>query len=339
MIKSGSGRNLLGKVVLGASLAALCTMMVACSGAGSTSASDGQTVGGAFLPAAGETGVVPQITAVTPSTLFPGEVLTLTGTGFGDQQVDTSRVRFSTDGINANLDAGSVAQSTDWTDTRVRIQVPSGAVTGPVQIVLNQRTANEKSSNLPTVNIKRAFDPNSTPKLIFVNPSQGQFVGQDSPITIIFDRPILLSSITGNPTISSAISLVSVAQPNPSPNPGGDGINPEGPCERPVVCDLRATDLIGCNCTQPFAVTAIEDISAELRAAPATAFRISHAPFSTYQLTGANGENRVISVRTVVVSVNNTVRADGSLTPDGLPRSTPGPNIPSTGEFRFFFVN
>src|SRR5690606_14747116 len=122
---------------------ALCTMMVACSGAGSSSASDGAVLGSGFLPANnGATGgVVPQITAISPQTLFPGEILTLTGTGFGGQQLDTSRVRFSGDGVNANLDAGTVAQSTDWTDTRIRIAVPSAAVTGPVQIVLNARTS------------------------------------------------------------------------------------------------------------------------------------------------------------------------------------------------------
>lgn len=339
MIKSGSGRDLLGKMVLGASLAALCTLMVACSGAGSKSSSDGATLGSGFLPATSETGVVPQITGVSPTTLFPGEVLTINGTGFGDQQLDTSRIRFSGDGTNANLDAGAVAQTADWTNTRIRVQVPTSAVTGPIQIVLNQRTVNEKVSNAPVVNIKRAFDPNATPKVIFINPSQGQFVGQDTPITVIFDRPILLSSITGNPTITSAISLVSVAQPNPSPNPATDTKNAEGVCERPIVCDLRSTDLIQCTCSAAVTVLTIEDISEEIRATRQTAFRITHNPFEGRTFLGANNEQRSVADKTIVISINNAIRADGRLNADGTTRTIAGPNIPSTGEFRFFFVN
>ena len=340
MIKSSSPREFLGKTLLGAGLAAFCTLLVACSGSGSSSSNAGEVLGSGFLPTGSGTGtgVSPQISALTPSVLFPGELLTLTGTGFGASQLDTSRILFAT-GVNAQLDAGAVATPTDWTDTKIRIAVPSAAVTGPVQIVLNQRTVNEVRSNQPIVNIKRAFDPQATPKIIFINPSQGQFVGQNTPITVIFDRPILLSSITGNPTITSAISLVSVNQPNPSPNPATDTKNAEGACERPVVCDLRTVDLINCSCTFPLTVLGIEDISSELRATKQTAFRITHSPFSGHNFVGANNDPRFVADRTVVISVNNIVRTDGTLNNDGTSRSTPGPNIPTTGEFRFFFVN
>lgn len=338
MMQSISGRTKLGKSLLGAGLTAFCTLLVACSGSGSSSSTDGATLGSTFLPAETQSGVVPQITAVSPSTLFPGEILTLTGTGFGASQLDTSRVRFSGDGTNLNLDAGSVPLTTDWTDTRIRIAVPTAAVTGPVQIVLNNRTASEQVSNAPRINVKRAFDPTATPKLIFVNPSQGQFVGADAPVTIIFDRPVLFDTppvglLPGTLNVTS-VSLVSVSAPNPSPNPATDTQPAENPCRRPIVCDLRTTDLIGCNCTFQVAVTKIEDVSASLRAVPQTAFRVSHASFGVYSF-----QDNFISIRTVVLSINATIRADGSKNADGTTRAVPGADIPSTGEFRFFFVN
>lgn len=341
MMKSSSGRGMLGKSVLGATLAALCTMMVACSGGGSGSGTNGAPLGSGFLPNSSQTGsgVTPQITNLDPSLLFPGEIVTITGTGFGNAQLDTSRVRFTADNEGTFVDGGTVAASTDWTNTKIRIAVPTTAVTGPVQIVLNFRTASELVSNAPVINVKRAFDPDQTPKVIFINPAQGQFVGQDTPITVIFDRPILLSSITGNPTASSAFSLTSVNKPNASPNPATETKNAEGVCERPDVCDLRSEDLIKCSCSGSVTVLGVDDISADLRATPRTAFRIRHSPFQGRTFLGANMETRFVADKTIVISVNNTIRSDGSLNPDGSPRSVAVGNVPSTGEFRYFFVN
>lgn len=313
-------------------------LLAACAGSGSGNNSADQnpsflspnTSGGTTASAKPP----PQITGVSPSTLFPGEVLTIQGSGFGDVQLDTSRIFFSTDGINTNLDAGPVARTQDWTDSELRIAVPSAAVTGPVAITLDFRGTNQVTSNQAHVNVKRAFDPNATPKLIFVNPASGQFVGPDAPITVIFDRPILLTTVN-----VTAFSLTSVAQPNPNPFPGDMTRPAEGICERPVTCDLRDTDLIKCTCTARFPITGITDVSTSLRAVRQTAFQLQHDPLLSYQVLGTDGVTKTIIPVTFIISVNATVKSDGRFNPDGSLRDVPAGDIPSTGEFKFFFVD
>ena len=319
MMQIGRGRELLGKLLLGGSMLALTTLLAACAGSGSSVGTDGGNVAGTFLPppstATNSTGL-PHITSLSPTSLFPGELLTINGANFGDQQLDTSRIFFSSDGVSTTIDAGTVKRTGDWTNSQLRIAVPSAAVTGPVQVVLSSRRIDERRSNTQSINVKRAFDPNVSPKVVFINPAKGQFVGADTPITIVFDRPILATTLNTTAVSLSAVSAPDEALAQKDP--------PQDPCSFPFVCDLRADDLLKCTCSRAFSVSSITDISASLRATPRTAFQVAHGRFSG---------------TTIVVSITNTIKADGSVDADGNPRALPGPDIPELGEVFFFFVN
>ena len=293
--------------------------MVGCSGDGSGGSVQPTTNTSTFLPTtSGASG--PTIANISPSNPFPGGLVTITGSGFGTAQLNTSRVFFSADGTTSNLDGGSVAVPADWTDTQIRIRVPSSAVTGPVTVIDGFRTVNEQHSNALQLTVKRAFDPNSTPKVVFINPASAQFVGLDTPITLIFDRPIKLGTITNNTT---AVSIQNVALPDASLK---QQTPPQDPCSFPFVCDLRTQALLNCTCATKTLVTSITDISASLKSPPATAFLVQHAPF----FGGV--------APTCVVSINSSIKADGSLDADGNPLAQPGPDVPSLGEIFFFFV-
>ena len=73
----------------------------------------------------------PQITSISPSRVRYGQTITIRGTAFGANR-GTSRVVFH-GGRRPNT-----SQYVSWSDTQIRIQVPTGARTGNVQIVTTE---------------------------------------------------------------------------------------------------------------------------------------------------------------------------------------------------------
>ena len=317
------------RTVLGAGLLAFSLSMVGCSGAGSSPDSGANVGGQSLLPTSNQNAAAPTISAVNPTSAFPGDVITITGTNFGAEQLGTSRVLFSSDGVNLNVDGGPVALAKDWSTTSILIAVPSTAVSGPVAVVLGQFTATQQQSNSVNLIVKRAFDPNASPKVVFINPSNGEFVGADSPITVVFSRPILLSSLTANVT---SVSLAAVHVPDKTLE---TQMPPKNRCDDPLVCDPRTADLTTCTCIATIAVTSIVDISGELRTTPQTAFRISHT--ATESVPSPSGDGAFTSVNTIIVLINNSIRADGSLDGNAQPLAVAGPNVPELGERFFYF--
>src|SRR5215472_917205 len=70
----------------------------------------------------------PTVTSITPSTAQAGDTVTLTGTGFGPQQ-NNSTVTFY---------AGATGTVTSWSDTSIQVTVPSFAQTGYVTVGVDQ---------------------------------------------------------------------------------------------------------------------------------------------------------------------------------------------------------
>ncbi|MFA6569768.1 MAG: IPT/TIG domain-containing protein, partial [Bacteroidota bacterium] len=74
-----------------------------------------------------------QIISVNPNKGLVGDEITISGIGFGSSQ-GTSIVSFS--GANAT-------QYISWSDTQIKVKVPTGAVTGTVFITVNGKKSNE----------------------------------------------------------------------------------------------------------------------------------------------------------------------------------------------------
>ena len=70
----------------------------------------------------------PQITSISPSRVQYGQVITIRGTAFGANR-GTSRVIFHRSKVP------NASQYVSWSDTQIRIRVPSGARTGNVQVI------------------------------------------------------------------------------------------------------------------------------------------------------------------------------------------------------------
>ena len=70
----------------------------------------------------------PQITSISPSRVRYSQVITIRGTAFGANR-GTSRVVFFGSGI------ASSSQYVSWSDTQIRVRVPSGTRTGDLQVV------------------------------------------------------------------------------------------------------------------------------------------------------------------------------------------------------------
>jgi len=70
----------------------------------------------------------PQITSISPSRVRYSQVVTIRGTAFGANR-GTSRVVFFGSGI------ASASQYVSWSDTQIRVRVPSGTRTGDLQVV------------------------------------------------------------------------------------------------------------------------------------------------------------------------------------------------------------
>ena len=70
----------------------------------------------------------PQITSISPNRVQYSQVVTIRGTAFGANR-GTSRVVFFGSGI------ASASQYVSWSDTQIRVRVPSGTRTGDLQVV------------------------------------------------------------------------------------------------------------------------------------------------------------------------------------------------------------
>ena len=71
----------------------------------------------------------PRITSVNPQKVQYGQILTIHGTGFGPSR-GNGRVIFHED-----LPLQYSSQFIHWSDTRIQVQVPSGAQNGPLQVI------------------------------------------------------------------------------------------------------------------------------------------------------------------------------------------------------------
>lgn len=81
------------------------------------------------------------ITSVTPSAVKVGDIITIIGTGFGLTQ-ESSAVK---------IGALTAADIASWSDSKITVKVPAGALSGPIIIVSNGASSN--SFNLSVTNI------------------------------------------------------------------------------------------------------------------------------------------------------------------------------------------
>jgi len=87
-------------------------------------------IGGGGSPAA------PTISNVSPNTGAVGDVVTITGTGYGASQATTSTVKFN----------GLLAYPTAWSATSLTVPVPTGATSGSVTVTTAGGTATSSSA-------------------------------------------------------------------------------------------------------------------------------------------------------------------------------------------------
>src|SRR5262249_8653361 len=73
----------------------------------------------------------PIITGLSPSFGLPGTLVTISGANFGATQ-DASTVTFN----------GTVATPSAWSESSVSVQVPDGAMTGPVVVTVGGVASN-----------------------------------------------------------------------------------------------------------------------------------------------------------------------------------------------------
>ena len=93
--------------------------------------------------------LVPTISSISPPDALPGEVVTISGAYFGQAQ-DSSTVTFNT------LNAGTI---NSWTDQKILVIVPEGAVTGPVFVTVSGKPSNTFSFGVvepPQTNLEEA---------------------------------------------------------------------------------------------------------------------------------------------------------------------------------------
>lgn len=80
---------------------------------------------------------IPKITQLSRNRGYPGLLITITGTSFGDSQ-DDSRVIFADD---VEVPPGGIVS---WEDDRLSVKVPVGAVTGDLYVIVNGYESNHK---------------------------------------------------------------------------------------------------------------------------------------------------------------------------------------------------
>ena len=102
----------------------------------------------------------PQVTSITPTSGIVNTQVTINGTGFQDTK-GSSYVTFN----------GITATTTTWSDTQIIANVPSSAITGPVQVWVNNSTPSNQDVLFTMPN----------PVVVSVTPTSGKV---DSPIQI-----------------------------------------------------------------------------------------------------------------------------------------------------------
>ena len=71
----------------------------------------------------------PVITNVTPAAASAGDVITITGSGFGDDTQDGGTVYFNGTTMQATGDVGGTnSDYVSWTDTEIKVRIPDGTV-------------------------------------------------------------------------------------------------------------------------------------------------------------------------------------------------------------------
>ena len=94
------------------------------------------------------TGDDPIIESIAPATGVAGDVITITGSNFGDYDQATCKVYFN------NELAVIKAEGTDiqWFDDEIQAVVPTRATTGPVTVVVGDKTSNGVTFTVPSAN-------------------------------------------------------------------------------------------------------------------------------------------------------------------------------------------
>jgi len=77
----------------------------------------------------------PHIDSISPNSGNIGSTVTIKGRDFGKTQVE-SKVIFS---------SNKIAPVSSWSDTEIKVKVPTGAVSGPVYVVVGNKKSNEVS--------------------------------------------------------------------------------------------------------------------------------------------------------------------------------------------------
>ncbi len=94
--------------------------------------------------------IIPQITGISPIPAKAGDILTISGTGFGTLQ-GTSIVQFNT--ITAT-------EISSWNDLEIKVKVPQGVSSGKVSVTVNGQKSNEVDLTLLTQIM--SINPNSS---------------------------------------------------------------------------------------------------------------------------------------------------------------------------------
>jgi hypothetical protein len=142
-VLQGSGSVWLGNKAAGSIVSWTNTQIVAVVASGATSGSASVQQNGIWSSSVPFTVIAPNVTAVTPTTGYPGTQVTFTGTNFGAAQGS---------GIVwlGSKAAGSIVS---WSDTQVVATVAAGAASGSAQIQQNGVWSNATTFTVPTPNI------------------------------------------------------------------------------------------------------------------------------------------------------------------------------------------
>ncbi|MFH1151311.1 MAG: S8 family serine peptidase, partial [Actinomycetota bacterium] len=95
----------------------------------------------------------PQITGIEPDSGVVGETVTVTGSNLGSSR-GSSKVTF--DGVEAT-------QYVSWSDTQVKVKVPSGATSGPVKVTTGAGTSNGVAFTVQAPTVSSIDPPTSKP--------------------------------------------------------------------------------------------------------------------------------------------------------------------------------
>lgn len=81
---------------------------------------------------------IPQIASITPTSGMVGDIITIDGSNFGATQ-GTSIFSFKSQ---------NASEISLWSDTKIKLKVPKGAMSGPVSVTVNSIKSNEVDFNL-----------------------------------------------------------------------------------------------------------------------------------------------------------------------------------------------